>query len=91
MYNVLYDCSGASKVLNWKRKSNQMKSIVDNNKEDRIIILDDMNRHVANFGEPVNANGQKLLFCCDKYELEILNHTIMEGKITWRSKEYECN
>ena len=72
-----------------KRKYNLIKSIVNNNKEDRMIILGDMNRHTTILGEPVNVNGQKLLDFCDEYELEILSHTIMEGTVTWRSKEYE--
>ena len=80
---------GLDAKLENKRKYNIIKSIIDNNKEDRIIILGDMNGHTGILGEPVNANGQKLLDFCDEYELEILNHTIMDGKVTWRSKEYE--
>ena len=72
-----------------KRKYRIAREIVQKFKEKKVIVLGDMNAHTGILGEPINKNGQKLLDFSEDCELEILNHTIAEGKITWKAREFQ--
>merc|ERR1719154_339858 len=48
-----------------------------------------MNGHTGILGEKVNRNGDKLLNFAEISNLEILNHTIGEGKVTWKGRCFE--
>ena len=47
-----------------------------------------MNGHTGILGEQINQNGQKLIDFAESKNLEILNHTRAEGKVTWRSRDF---
>ena len=51
--------------------------------------MGDMNGHIGVLGEDVNGNGQLLLDFAEANELEILNVTMAEGRVTWCGRESE--
>ena len=65
------------------RKYRLIERIAETNRHEQVIVMGDMNGHVVILGEPVNANGQLLLDFMEENELENLNMTIAEGKVTW--------
>ena len=72
-----------------KKKYIIVKEIVQKFREKKVIVMGDMNAHTGILGEPINRNGQKLLDFAEDCQLEILNHTIAEGKITWKAREFQ--
>lgn len=56
---------------------------------ERVIVMGDMNGHIGVLGEEVNGNGQLLLDFVEANELEILNVTMAEGRVTWCGRESE--
>merc|ERR1712136_217408 len=51
--------------------------------QNKVLIMGDMNAHTGILGEKVNINGKKLIEFAHDYSMEIMNHTIAQGKITW--------
>ena len=68
------------------RKYEIVKRFVNDHVNERILIVGDMNGHIGLLGEGMNDNGRLLREVCKEMNLEILNETIAEGKITWRSR-----
>jgi endonuclease/exonuclease/phosphatase family metal-dependent hydrolase len=52
-----------------------------------IVVMGDMNGHVGILGEPANKNGELLNEFVFENELENLNVTMAERKVTWSNKE----
>ena len=48
-----------------------------------------MNAHTGILWENINLNGLKLLNFAENYSLEILNHTLGRGRVTWSFREHE--
>ena len=63
-----------------------LTDITQTYKNSKIIIMGDMNAHIGILGEKVNINGKLLQNFTDQQNLEILNITIAEGKVTWRKE-----
>ena len=53
---------------------------------DRVMILGDMNGHTGILDEAINNNGNLLMEFAENYDLEILNHTISQGRVTWKER-----
>jgi len=64
-----------------------IKKVLDEYNNEMIVVMGDMNGHVGILGEPVNKNGELLNEFVFENELENLNVTMSEGKVTWSSKE----
>jgi hypothetical protein len=56
---------------------------------EKSIVLGDMNGHMGLIGEEINRNRKLLIEFANEYNLEILNETIAEGKITWSARGQE--
>ena len=57
--------------------------LVQNFQEESIMIMGDMNAHTGILGEKINFNGKKLTDFAEDYDMEIMNHIIAQGKVTW--------
>jgi hypothetical protein len=68
-------------------KYNILKREIEKISEERVIVMGDMNGHIGMLGEEVNGNGERLLSFAEEMNLEILNQTISEGRVTWSVKE----
>ena len=51
--------------------------------------MGDMNGHTGILGEKVDKNGDRLLNFVETSNLEILNRTIGERKVTWKGRCFE--
>ena len=71
-----------------ERKYRIIERLVQEHKNERVIVMGDMNGHISILGE-VNRNGQLLLDFAEVNELEILNATVAEGKVTWSDRQSE--
>ena len=70
-----------------ERKYRIVQRIVEQSKGESMIVMGDMNGHIGILGEEVNGNGQLLLDFAEVNELEILNLTMGEGKVTeWKGE-----
>ena len=56
---------------------------------ERVIVVGDMNGHTGILGERSNCNGNRLLDFAEVTDLEILNHTNAEGRVTWSNGNIE--
>ncbi|XP_063861825.1 uncharacterized protein LOC135101590 [Scylla paramamosain] len=72
-----------------RRKYDILKKVVREHGEERVLIMGDMNAHVGILGEQVNRNGKMLGEFVDELELENLNVTLAEGRVTWSAREQE--
>ena len=72
-----------------ERKYRIIERLVQEHKNERVIVMGDMNGHIGILGEEVNRNGQLLLDFAEVNELEILNATVAEGKVTWSDRQSE--
>ena len=89
---VLIVCYMTVEGPNWKENCNKYKileTVSNKFKNERVIIAGDMNGHTGILGEKTNKNGEMLLNFVDICNLEILNHTIGQGKITWKNRLFE--
>ena len=48
--------------------------------------MEDMNGHIGIIGNRINRNRDKLLHFADMYSLDIINHNISEGKVSWKGR-----
>ena len=71
-----------------QRKYEILKKFVDEYRNERIIVVGDINGHVRILGEEVNRNGMLLHDACNNMLLEMLNETIAEGRVTWQGREH---
>ena len=58
-----------------------LQDLVRHFQSERIIVLGDMNGHTGILGEMSNGNWNRLLDFAEVTDLEILNHTIAEGRV----------
>ena len=58
-----------------------LQDLVRNFQSERVIVVGDMNGHTGILGERSNGNGNRLLDFAEVTDLEILNHTIAEGRL----------
>ena len=72
-----------------EKKYGVIQRLVEKFKDERLIVMGDMNGHVGVLGENVNVNGQMLLDFAEAQDLEILNVTIAEGRVTWSGRDSE--
>ena len=77
---------GAEGAVENKKKYDIVQGFVDEHKEEKVLVMGDMNGHIGLLGEEQNVNGKLLREACEKMNLEILNETIAEGRITWQRK-----
>ena len=70
-----------------KVKYSILNRIINNNKDKKIMVLGDMNGHTGILDKYINPNGEKLLNFAEENNMEILNHTIAQGKVTWSSND----
>ena len=54
-----------------------------------MIVMGDMNAHVGILGEQVNRNVETLGEFVDEMDLENLNETLAEGRVTWCARNQE--
>ena len=66
-----------------KAKYRVIGDVLEIFKNEKVLIMGDMNGHTGILGEAQNSNGKLLLEFAEEKELEILNHTIGQGSITW--------
>ena len=70
-----------------RRKYALLQKFVEDYRNQKVLIMGDMNGHIGILGEEENRNGELLREVCENMSLEILNETIAEGKVTWRGRE----
>ena len=70
-------------------KYNSLKKLVEKFGDEEVLIMGDMNGHIGILNERVNANGERLLKFMDEADVENLNVTMADGKVTWRARENE--
>ena len=70
-------------------KYNCLKKWMEKFENEEVLIMGDMNGHIGILNERVNANGGRLLKFMDEADMENLNATMADGKVTWRTGEYE--
>ena len=90
---ALYVClcymsvEGTEGVIENKRKYDIVQKFVEEHKEEHVLVMGDMNGHIGLLGEEENMNGRLLREACESMNLEILNETIADGRITWQRKD----
>ena len=72
-----------------RRKYEILKRFVRQHRNERVLVVGDMNGHIGLLGERINANGSMLREACEEESLEILNETVAEGKVTWCRREQQ--
>ena len=73
-----------------KEKYKIINGIVKEYARERIIVMGDMNGHIGiMLGERINKNGEMLLEFMDELNMENLNVTLAEGRVTWCAREQE--
>ena len=70
-------------------KYNSLKRLIGKFDDEEVLIMGDMNGHIGILSERVNANGERLLKFMDEADVENLNVTMADGKVTWRARENE--
>ena len=76
-------------ILENKEKYRYINNIIEEYKEQEIIIMGDMNAHIGLMGERIDKQGELLLRLADERDMEITNITIAEGKVTWQRPNSE--
>ena len=66
-----------------------LKKLIEKLGDEEVMIMGDMNGHIGILNEHVNANGERLLKFMDEADVENLNVTMADGKVTWRARENE--
>ncbi|XP_050718462.1 uncharacterized protein LOC126999703 [Eriocheir sinensis] len=57
--------------------------------QERVIVMGDMNAHTGMLGERINRNGEMLAEFVSEMNLENLNETLAEGRVTWSARNQE--
>ena len=71
------------------RKYEILSDLVSEMRNSHVAIVGDMNGHTGILDESINKNGRMLMDFAEDCEYEILNHTIGQGKVTWKSRAFE--
>ena len=53
------------------------------------MVMGDMNAHLSMLSEPVNRNGDMFAEFIDEMNLKNLNETLVEGRVTWSTRNQE--
>ena len=72
-----------------ERKYELLNELMRKYNKEQVIVMGDMNGHIGILGEPMNENGERLLNFAERNDLEILNVTIAEGRVTWSRRQSE--
>ena len=72
-----------------RNKYEILRKIVRDCAQEKIIIMGDMNGHIGLLGERINQNGELLDEFVDEMNLENLNVTLAEGRVTWNARNQE--
>ena len=56
---------------------------------EKVMIMGDMNAHSGILGERMNRNGEMLAEFIDEMNLENLNQTLADGRVTWSARNQE--
>ena len=67
-------------------KYRAVRSLVEANVDEEIIIMGDMNGHVGIMDEPLNRNGEMCLEFCERHDMTILNRIWCEYTPTFRQE-----
>ena len=89
MVVVYMTVEGERAVRENKSKYDLIKKFVRENASERVIVMGDMNAHIGMLGERMNRNGEMLAEFASDTDLENLNETLAEGRVTWRARERE--
>ncbi|XP_045111428.1 uncharacterized protein LOC123504733 [Portunus trituberculatus] len=71
------------------RKYSVLKKIARDYAGERVIVMGDMNAHVGMLGEQMSRNGEMLDELVNEMNLENLNETLAEGRVTWCARNQE--
>ena len=66
-----------------------IRELVQAFKNDKVVVAGDMNGHTGLLDESVNHNGKLLIDFAEEENMEILNHTIGQGRVTWKGRLFE--
>ena len=66
-----------------------IRKVVREHRQERVIVMGDMNAHIGILGERMNRNGEMLVEFADETDLENLNETLAEGRVTWSARDQE--
>ncbi|KAG0725926.1 hypothetical protein GWK47_037610 [Chionoecetes opilio] len=72
-----------------RMKYNILKKIFRDHAGECVMVMGDMNAHLGMLGERINQNGEMLAEFIDELELENLNETVAEGRVTWNASNQE--
>ena len=75
---------GAGAQVENRSKYDILKRFVSQHENEKILVVGDMNGHIGLLGEGENANGKLLREKSEEMNLEILNATLADEKITWQ-------
>ena len=65
-----------------RRKYEILKRFVRQHRNERVLVVSDINEHIGLLGERINAKESMLREVCGEESLEILNETVAEGNVT---------
>ena len=75
------------------RRENSMKNFKEDCKRtcrrEREMVMGDVNAHLGILSEPMSRNSEMLAEFMDEMNLENLNETLAEGRVTWSAKNQE--
>lgn len=69
-----------------EKKLGEIGRVMGKFQGEEIIIMGDFNSHIGILGEGVNTNGNMLLDFMEEKQLENLNLTMAEGRVTWEQR-----
>ena len=78
---------GERAVRENNRKYSILKKFVREYSGEKVMIMGDMNAHLGMLGEQMNQNGEMLAEFIDEMNLENLNETLAEGRVTWNARD----
>ena len=78
---------GERAVRENRGKYEVMRKTVRDFSSEKVLIMGDMNGHVGVLGERMNRNGELLDEFVNEMNLENLNVTMAEGRVTWSARD----
>lgn len=89
MVVVYMTVEGERAVRENRGKYNILRKVVREHAGERVIVMGDMNAHTGMLGERINRNGEMLAEFVSEMNLENLNETLAEGRVTWSARNQE--
>ena len=86
---IVYMSVEGSEARENKEKYKLLGMLAEKYSNERVLIMGDFNGHTGVLGERVNKNGEMLMNFAEGAHMEVLNHTIAVGKITWQNRLFE--